>query len=27
VENELAKAYGRWEELDAKDPRANSSAS
>ena len=27
VENELAKAYGRWEELDAKDPGANSPAS
>ena len=27
VENELAKAYGRWEELDAKDPGINSPAS
>jgi ATP-binding cassette subfamily F protein uup len=27
VENELARAYGRWEELDAKDPRTQSSAS
>jgi len=27
VENELAKAYGRWEELDAKDPGVNSPAS